>query len=85
MHWFVAEEHPPLQLAKVELKPGVAVRVTTLSGGENRAPHRVPGQLIPGGELVTVPTPVPAGVTTNSPLVALPGQLGPVPSMVKVA
>ena len=66
------------QLAKVEFAPADAVNVTTLAGDEKFAPHCVPGQLIPAGELMTVPTPVPAGVSTSVPEVAPPppGQVG---------
>ena len=84
VHGFPLPEGQFVQ-TRVEFGPGVAVKTTILFGGENRAPQAVPGQLIPGGELETVPVPVPAGVTTNSPFVAAPGQFGPVPSMVKVA
>src|ERR1700674_3657863 len=71
-HWFGFEPAVhPVQPPNLEFAPGDAVNVTTSPAG-NCAPQVVPGQLIPPGWLVTVPTPTPAGVTTNSPLVALP-------------
>jgi hypothetical protein len=57
-------EHPlPVQPAKVELTDGEAVRVTevlALYASEQSAP-----QLIPAGEDVTVPVPLPALLTVK--------------------
>ncbi len=60
----VPEQPPPLQLEKVEPVAGVAVRVTALPLGK-LAEQLVP-QLIPAGELVTVPLPVPAVLTVRA-------------------
>ena len=60
VHVPVPEQPAPLQPVKVEPAAGVAVSVTTvpsLNDAEQVAP-----QLIPAGELVTVPEPVPAFV-----------------------
>jgi hypothetical protein len=54
--------HAPDQPEKVELASGVAVRVTTvpaLYGSEQSEP-----QLIPAGDEVMVPVPVPAALVT---------------------
>jgi hypothetical protein len=53
----------PLHPAKVDPAPAVAVSVTTVPLAKF-ALH-VPGQLIPGGLLVTVPLPVPARETVS--------------------
>jgi len=76
-HWFGFEATVhPVQAENVEPEPADAVKVIRSPAG-NWAPQAVPGQLIPPGSLETVPTPVPVGVTTNSPFVALPpGQIG---------
>lgn len=72
VHWFGfdCDTLQPCHCAKVEFAPFDAVSVTKLSGEVKIAPHCVPGQLIPAGELMTVPVPVPAGVSTNVPDVA---------------
>src|SRR5439155_18310083 len=54
---------PPLQPVKVEPAAGVAVSVTTVPLA--KLAEQVAAQLIPAGELVTVPLPVPAGVTVR--------------------
>lgn len=57
-------EHPwPLQPANTEFAPAVAVSVTSVPLAKFAA--HVVGQLIPVGTLVTVPLPVPAGVTVR--------------------
>lgn len=56
--------HAPDQPVKTELASGFAVNVTVVPL-ENLALHAEP-QLIPGGVLVTVPTPVPAFWTVSS-------------------
>ena len=53
--------HSPVQPAKEEFEPGVAVRVTWVPGSKE-ALHVWP-QLIPDGLLATLPFPVPASVT----------------------
>ena len=53
----------PDQPAKVEPEEGVAVRVTEVPLLKVAA--QVEPQLIPAGVLVTVPVPVPAGVTVR--------------------
>lgn len=58
----VPPQAPP-QPVKSELAPGLAVRVTTVPSAKVAA--QVAGQLIPAGELVTVPLPVPAVVTVS--------------------
>ncbi len=60
----VPEHPPPLQPEKVEPAAGVAVRVTA-APLEKFAEQLVP-QLMPAGELVTVPLPVPAGTTARA-------------------
>src|SRR5439155_6091994 len=59
----VPEQPPPLQPVKVEPAAGVAVRVTAVPLA--KLTEQVAPQLIPTGELVTVPLPVPAGVTVR--------------------
>jgi hypothetical protein len=54
---------PPLQPAKADLAAAVGNKVTTVSGAYDAA--QVGSQLIPGGTLVTVPRPVPAGRTCS--------------------
>src|SRR3989442_3828485 len=54
---------PPLQPVKVEPPAGVAVSVTAVP--PVKLAEQVAPQLIPAGELVTVPLPVPAGVTVR--------------------
>ena len=51
----------PLHPVKVEFAPGVAVRLTTVPSAY--AAEQVEPQLIPAGELVTVPVPVPVRLT----------------------
>jgi len=53
----------PLQPAKVEPTPGVAVKTTVLPGAKPAL--QVPGQDIPLGLLVTVPSPAPPIVTVS--------------------
>src|SRR5439155_6064931 len=62
-HVPVAPHPPPVQPVKVEPAAGVALRVTTVPLSK-LAVHAAP-QVIPAGELVTVPLPVPAGVTVK--------------------
>src|SRR5439155_22375007 len=59
----VPEQPPPLQPLKVEPAAGVAVIVTVPPRGTPDL--QVTPQLIPAGALVTVPLPVPAGVTVR--------------------
>src|SRR6266581_4777681 len=59
----VPEQPPPLQPVKVEPAAGVAVNVTAVPLVKLAA--QVAPQLIPAGALVTVPLPVPAGVTVK--------------------
>src|SRR5436309_2706383 len=59
----VPEHPPPLQPVKVEPAAGVAVNVTAVPLVK-LAEHVAP-QVIPAGLLVTVPEPVPAGVTVR--------------------
>src|SRR5437016_1732301 len=59
----VPEQPPPLQPVKVEPAAGVAVNVTAVPLA--KLAEQVAPQLIPTGELVTVPLPVPAGVTVR--------------------
>jgi hypothetical protein len=56
-------EHAPLQPVKVEPVEATAVRVTAESSV--KVAEQVEPQLMPLGELVTVPEPVPALVTFN--------------------
>ena len=59
----VPEQPPPLQPVKVEPAAGAAVSVTAVplvKLAEQVAPH-----VMPAGALVTVPLPVPAGVTVS--------------------
>jgi len=55
---------PPLQPAKVDPADGVALSVTTVPD-VNEVEHVVP-QLMPEGELVTVPLPAPALLTMSA-------------------
>ena len=64
VHVPVPEHPPPLQPVKVEPATGVAVSVTAVPLVKLAA--QVAPQLIPTGELVTVPLPVPAGVTVSA-------------------
>ena len=59
----VPVQPPPLQPLKVEPVAGVAVRVTVLPLVK-LTEHVVP-QVIPAGELVTVPLPVPVLLTVS--------------------
>src|SRR5438552_12579785 len=59
----VPEQPPPVQPVKVEPATGVAVSVTAVPPA--KLAEQVAAQLIPAGELVTVPLPVPAGVTVR--------------------
>jgi len=59
----VPEHPPPFQPVKVEPVAGVAVSVTALPLA--KLAEQVTPQLMPAGELVTVPLPVPAGVTVR--------------------
>jgi hypothetical protein len=70
----------PLQPVKVEPPVGVAVSVTLV--GELNEAEQVPPQLIPDGELVTPPVPLPAFVTVS---VCWTGGVGGTASCVKVA
>src|SRR5439155_9857543 len=60
------EQPPPLQPLKVEPAAGVRVSVTAVPLVK-LAEHVAP-QVIPAGELVTVPLPVPAGLTVRAKL-----------------
>ena len=53
----------PANIEKVDGAPGVSVRVTAVP--EAKVAVQVPGQLIPLGELTTVPTEVPLVVTVS--------------------
>jgi hypothetical protein len=59
----VPEQPPPLQPVKMEPEAAVTVKVTAVLL-ENFAKHLLP-QLIPLGELVTVPVPVPVLLTVS--------------------
>src|SRR5438132_10525657 len=59
----VPEQPPPLQPLKIEPAAGVAVSVTAVPLAKLAA--QVAPQVMPAGELVTVPLPVPAGVTVR--------------------
>src|SRR5205814_1699813 len=59
----VPAQPPPLQPLKVEPAAGAAVSVTAVPLAK-LAVHVAP-QVIPAGELLTVPLPVPAGVTVR--------------------
>ena len=59
----VPEQPPPLQPPKVEPAAGAAVSVTAVPLVKLAA--QVSPQSMPAGELVTVPLPVPAGVTVR--------------------
>src|SRR5436309_3078665 len=60
----VPEHPPPAQPVKVEPAAAVAVSVTAVPLAKRGAP--VAPQLIPAGELVTVPLPVPALLTVSA-------------------
>src|SRR6266550_3954752 len=60
----VPEHPPPLQPVKVEPAAGVAVSVTTVPLA--KLAEQVAPQVIPAGELVTVPLPVPALLTVSA-------------------
>src|SRR5437667_6387822 len=62
----VPEQPPPLQPLKVEPAAGAAVRVTAVPLAKLAA--QVAPQVIPAGELVTVPLPVPALLTMSAKL-----------------
>src|SRR5439155_1357135 len=59
----VPEHPPPLQPLKVEPAAALAVSVTAVPLG--KLAEQVAPQLIPAGELVTVPLPAPEGVTVR--------------------
>src|SRR5213080_4433646 len=59
----VPEHPPPLQPLKVEPAAGLAVSVTAVPLA--KLAEQVAPQVMPAGELVTVPLPVPAGVTVR--------------------
>jgi len=59
----VPEQPPPVQPPKVEPAAGAAVSVTVVPLAKLAA--QVAPQSMPAGELVTVPLPVPAGVTVR--------------------
>ena len=59
----VPEHPPPLQPLKVEPMAGLAVSVTAVP--LVKLAEQVAPQVIPAGKLVTVPLPVPAGVTVR--------------------
>ena len=60
----VPEQPLPLQPPKVEPAAGAAVSVTAVPLA--KLAEQVAPQVIPAGELVTVPLPVPAGVTVRT-------------------
>src|SRR3954452_166220 len=57
VHWLPFTESQPLQLLKVEPEAGAAVSATEVPS--SNAAEQVTPQLIPDGELVTVPDPAP--------------------------
>src|SRR2546422_8289427 len=59
----VPEQPPPVQPEKVEPAAAVAVNVTAVPLA--KLAEQVAPQLMPAGALVTVPLPVPAGVTVR--------------------
>jgi len=59
----VPEQPPPLQPLKVEPAAGAAVSVTAVPLG--KLAEQVAPQVMPAGELVTVPLPVPALLTVR--------------------
>src|SRR3989442_2745996 len=59
----VPGQPPPVQPVKVEPAAGVAVSVTTVPLA--KLAEQVAPQVMPAGELVTVPLPVPAGATVR--------------------
>ena len=60
----VPEQPPPVQPVKREPAAGVAVSVTAVP--LVKLAEQVAPQVIPAGALVTVPLPVPAGVTVRT-------------------
>jgi hypothetical protein len=62
----VPEHPPPVQPANVEPSPATAVNVTAVPLA--KFAEQVVGQIIPAGALITVPAPVPAGVTVSAKL-----------------
>src|SRR5213076_214342 len=60
----VPEQLPPLQPVKVEPAAGVAVSVTAVP--LVKLAEQVAPQLMPAGELVTVPLPVPTSLTVSA-------------------
>ena len=62
-HVVVLPQRTPVQPWNVEPVAGVAVSVTTVCAG--KAAEQVPPQLIPLGELVTVPCPDPPFETVS--------------------
>src|SRR5439155_14234150 len=62
-HVPVPEQPPPVQPVKVEPAAGAAVTVTVVPLA--KLAEQVAPQVIPTGELVTVPLPVPPGVTVR--------------------
>jgi len=90
-HAPVPVQAPP-QPAKLEPFVGVAVSVTRLPESKTASQNEeLELQLMPGGELVTVPVPVPPIVTTSkkitggAPLAASPGEGGAATAMVAIA
>ena len=63
VHVPVPEHPPPLQPVKIEPAAGAAVSVTAVP--LVKLAEQVAPQVIPAGALVTVPLPVPAGVTVR--------------------
>ena len=67
--WVMLTEHDPVpeqapdQPEKIELESGAALRVTAVP--ESKAALHVEPQVMPAGELVTVPPPSPAFVTES--------------------
>jgi hypothetical protein len=64
VHWLPASESHPLHEPTRESDAGVAVRITVVPSSYVCVQSE--GQLIPAGELVTEPLPLPAGVTDRS-------------------
>ncbi|GIX32854.1 MAG: hypothetical protein KatS3mg125_0810 [Lysobacterales bacterium] len=71
----------PDQPAKIEPDPALAVRLTV--DPEGNCAEQLAPQLIPGGELTTVPEPAPVLVTVNGALPASWGQLAPVATLAR--
>src|SRR2546428_5177401 len=65
------EKTPPLQPLKVEPAAGAAVSVTAVPLG--KLAEQVAPQVMPAGELVTVPLPVPALLTVSARLGGVKG------------